>query len=74
MWNRRQARLAWEWDLMESEFGEDEEIRLEYEFTAKSYRISPVTRRREPFMSPWKRVGRFALSGAGVIFLVRLNN
>ena len=71
MWNRRQATLAWEWDLMETEYGEDEEIRLEYQFAAnKNYRISPVTKRREPYMAQWKRVGRFALSRTGVIFLV----
>jgi hypothetical protein len=71
MWNRRQATLAWEWDLMETEFGEDEEIRLEYQFAAnKNYRISPVTKRPEPYLAPWKRVGRYALSRTGVIFLV----
>ena len=72
MWSRRQSRLAWEWDLMETEFGENEEVRVEYEMTTTRYRISPITKQREPYLPIWQRAGRFALSGSGVIFLVNI--
>lgn len=74
LWSRQQARLAWEWDLMETEFGENEEIRVEYEMTATNYRISPITKQREPYLPTWKKAGRFFLSGSGVIFLVNLHS
>lgn len=71
LWKRRQASLAWEWDLMDAEFGESAEIRLEYELAASDVRMSPVTKQHEPYMPPWKKNVRFALSAAGVFFIVR---
>lgn len=70
LWKRRQASLAWEWDLMETEFGENKEVRPEYELAATDVRISPVTKQKEAYMPTWKKNVRFALSTAGVLFVV----
>ncbi len=56
---------------METELGEEEEMRPEYELVATNYRISPITKREEPFVLPWKRKTRLVISGSGVIFIVR---
>ncbi|XP_033223638.1 anoctamin-4 isoform X2 [Belonocnema kinseyi] len=56
MWNRRQAVLAWEWDLQNSDG--DEEPRPEFETSVKTCRINPVTREREPYMPALSRAWR----------------
>ena len=66
--------MAWEWDLLDREFGEDEEVRLEYQLKAKDVRISPVTRKWEPYIPRWKHNLRLAASGIGVSFIVKLNS
>ena len=68
-WKRRQARLSWEWDLMETGFIDDEEIRPEYESRAREYRISPVTKRHEPYIPQRKHAVQYIVSGAGIIFV-----
>ena len=68
-WKRRQARLSWEWDLMETGFIDDEEIRPEYESRAREYRISPVTKRHEPYIPQRKHAVQYIVSSAGIIFV-----
>ncbi|GIX67075.1 anoctamin-4 [Caerostris extrusa] len=41
-WKRKQATLAWEWNLADLDYGM-EQIRPEYESTVKHYRLNPVT-------------------------------
>lgn len=70
LWKRRQARLAWEWDLIEEHAVYDEEVRPEYETKASDYRINPVTREREAYISPRKVAIRYTLSIMGISLLV----
>ena len=69
LWKRRQAILAWEWDLQNSDG--DEEPRPEFEASVKTYRINPVTREREPYMPAWSRAWRFAVTTSIVFFMVK---
>ena len=49
----RQAVIAWQWDL--TNFEEDEQTRPEFEANVKTNRINPVTRKPEPYLSPWSK-------------------
>lgn len=69
MWRRRQAVLAWEWDLQNGE--NDEEPRPEFEASVKTFRINPVTREREPYLPVWHRTRRYMVTGSLVFFMVR---
>lgn len=60
--------ILWEWDLQSTE--SDEENRPEFETNATSFRMNPVTREKEPFMSTWTRAVRFAITGSAVAFMV----
>lgn len=60
MWKRRQAIIAWQWDLHTGI--EDEETRPEYDSSSKIYTINPVTRRREPFVPTWNRLLQITIS------------
>ena len=68
-WKRRQAKLSWEWDLMETTYIDDEEIRPEFESRAREYRISPISKRREPFIPQSKRAVQYIVSGVGILFV-----
>ncbi|XP_023288562.1 anoctamin-4 [Orussus abietinus] len=68
LWKRHQAVLVWEWDLQHSEG--DEEPRPEFEASVKTFRINPVTREREPYMSVWSRTLRFMATGSMVLFMI----
>lgn len=68
MWKRRQAVLAWEWDLQNGE--NDEEPRPEFEASVKTFRINPVTREREPYLPVWDRTRRYIATGSIVFFMV----
>ncbi|KAL1116216.1 hypothetical protein AAG570_005711 [Ranatra chinensis] len=68
LWKRRQAVIAWEWDLQFTE--EDEEPRPEFETSVKTFRTNPVTRRKEPYMPTWTRAIRFAITGSMVFFMI----
>lgn len=70
LWKRRQAVIAWEWDLQFVE--EDEEPRPEFETSVKTFRINPVTRRKEPYMSPATKAVRYAITASSVFFMVIL--
>lgn len=69
LWKRKQSVIVWEWDLRNVE--SDEENRPEFETNATNFRINPVTREREPYMSTWNRWIRFAITGSAVLFMVR---
>ncbi|XP_065345514.1 anoctamin-4-like isoform X2 [Cloeon dipterum] len=68
LWKRRQAVIAWEWDLQFVE--EDQEPRPEFETSVKTFRVNPVTGRREPFLTLWDRSRRIVASGSIVLFMV----
>ena len=55
---------------MESGSVDDEEIRPEYETKAREYRVSPISKRREPYIAPSKQAVQYIISGVGVAFVV----
>ena len=57
-----------EWDLQHVE--EDEEPRPEFEASVKTFRMNPVTRRREPYIPTLSKAIRFAATGSMVFFMV----
>lgn len=71
LWKRRQARLAWRWDLNNGNI-EEEGIRPEYEAKAKQYRISPITKEREPRLSQKDQISRYSLSLATIVAIVSI--
>lgn len=70
LWKRKQSVIVWEWDLHNVE--SDEENRPEFETNATSFRMNPVTREKEPFMSTWTRAIRFVITGSAVLFMVSI--
>jgi len=60
--------IAWEWDLQLEE--EDQEPRPEFETTVKTFRVNPVTGKREPYLTFWDRSRRVVVSGSIVLFMV----
>ena len=67
-WKRRQAVIAWEWDL--TNFEEEEQTRPEFEGHVKSTRINPVTRKHEPYLSPWDKAARVVFTNSFVFVMV----
>ncbi|CAH1390645.1 unnamed protein product [Nezara viridula] len=68
LWKRRQAVIAWEWDLQYTE--EDEEPRPEFEQTVNTFRTNPVTRRKEPYMPPMQKAWKFVITISTVFFMI----
>ncbi|XP_075159793.1 anoctamin-5 [Haematobia irritans] len=68
LWKRKQSVIVWEWDLSSVE--SDEENRPEFETNATNFRINPVTREKEPYMSTWSRTIRFVITGSAVFFMI----
>ena len=68
-WKRRQAVIAWEWDL--TNFEDEEQTRPEYETNVKTTRINPVTRKHEPYLSPWDKAARVLFTNSFVFVMVR---
>ncbi|XP_046807340.1 anoctamin-4 [Lucilia cuprina] len=68
LWKRKQSVIVWEWDLHNVE--SDEENRPEFETNATSFRMNPVTREKEPYMSTWTRAIRFVITGSAVLFMI----
>ena len=69
-WKRRQAVIAWEWDL--TNFEDEEQTRPEYETNVKTTRINPVTRKHEPYLSPWDKAARVLFTNSFVFVMVRI--
>lgn len=70
-WKRRQAEIAYEWDLLGYE-DEEEQPRPEYEALAMETRLNPITKVEEPFISLGKKVPRFVCSFSFIIFMLAL--
>lgn len=68
LWKRKQAVVAWEWDLQNVE--DEEEPRPEFEATVTTFRTNPVTRRKEPYIPAWNKLLRFTATGSMVFFMV----
>lgn len=67
-WKRRQAVIAWEWDL--TDFEDVEQTRPEFEAHVRTTRINPVTRKPEPYLSPWSKMARVSFTYSFVLLMV----
>ena len=67
-WKRRQAVIAWEWDL--TNFEEEEQTRPEFEASVKTTRINPVTKKPEPYLPTWNKCYRVTATWSVVLFMV----
>ncbi|XP_052336908.1 anoctamin-5 isoform X2 [Oncorhynchus keta] len=72
-WKRRQARLEYEWDLVDFEEEQQQlQLRPEYEIKCTSRRLNRVTQEMEPYFPAKSQCARTFLSGATVIFWISL--
>ncbi|KAG9352682.1 hypothetical protein JZ751_021096 [Albula glossodonta] len=72
-WKRRQARLEYEWDLVDFEEEQQQlQLRPEYETKCSGRRLNRVTQEMEPYLSLTSKCARTCLSGATVIFWMAL--
>ncbi|XP_047219717.1 anoctamin-5b isoform X2 [Girardinichthys multiradiatus] len=72
-WKRRQARLEYEWDLVDFEEEQQQlQIRPEFEIKCTNRRQNKITQEMEPYLPVTSKCARFCLSGATVIFWVSL--
>ncbi|XP_040183837.1 anoctamin-5 isoform X2 [Rana temporaria] len=72
-WKRRQARLEYEWDLVD--FEEEQQLlqlRPEYEAKCTHKKKNPVTQEMEPFLPLTSKAARFCFSGTTVLFWILL--
>ncbi|KAM4617455.1 anoctamin-5 isoform 2-T2 [Discoglossus pictus] len=72
-WKRRQARLEYEWDLVDFEEEQQQlQLRPEYEAKCTQKKKNPVTQEMEPFLPITSKAVRFCFSGATVLFWISL--
>ncbi|KAG9475887.1 hypothetical protein GDO78_003990 [Eleutherodactylus coqui] len=72
-WKRRQARLKYEWDLVDFEEEQQQlQLRPEYEAKCTQKKKNPVTQEMEPYLPLTSKAARFCFSGATVLFWISL--
>ncbi|XP_054581282.1 anoctamin-5 [Eptesicus fuscus] len=72
-WKQRQARLEYEWDLVDFEEEQQQlQLRPEFEAMCKQRKMNPVTQEMEPHMPLKNRVPWYFLSGATVTLWMSL--
>ncbi|XP_071344778.1 anoctamin-5b isoform X2 [Trachinotus anak] len=72
-WKRRQARLEYEWDLVDFEEEQQQlQIRPEFEIRCTNRRLNKITQEMEPFLPITSKCARYCLSAATVIFWISL--
>ncbi|XP_011931349.1 PREDICTED: anoctamin-5 isoform X5 [Cercocebus atys] len=72
-WKQRQARLEYEWDLVDFEEEQQQlQLRPEFEAMCKHRKLNPVTKEMEPYMPLYARIPWYFLSGATVTLWMSL--
>uniref|UniRef100_A0A665WRY5 Anoctamin n=1 Tax=Echeneis naucrates TaxID=173247 RepID=A0A665WRY5_ECHNA len=72
-WKRRQARLEYEWDLVDFEEEQQQlQIRPEFEIRCTNRRLNKITQEMEPYLPITSKCARFCLSSATVVFWISL--
>ncbi|XP_025056159.1 anoctamin-5 isoform X7 [Alligator sinensis] len=72
-WKRRQARLKYEWDLVDFEEEQQQlQLRPEYEAKCTQKKKNPVTQEMEPYLPLTSKAVRFCISGTTVLFWTSL--
>ena len=72
LWKRRQAVLQWEWDL--ENYEEEEEVRPQFHAKVKTTRLNPVTKKFEPYIPFFNKMGRYVAVNSLVILMVSVCN
>ncbi|XP_029336076.1 anoctamin-5 isoform X3 [Mus caroli] len=68
-WKQRQARLEYEWDLVDFEEEQQQlQLRPEFEAMCKHKKMNPVTKEMEPHMPLCHRIPWYFVSGTTVTF------
>lgn len=68
LWTRKQAVIAWQWDL--TKFEEDEPLRPQYEAKVQTKRINPVTKKAEPYLPPHQKAIKLVWAYSFVLFML----
>ncbi|XP_008287924.1 anoctamin-5 isoform X2 [Stegastes partitus] len=72
-WKRRQARLEYEWDLVDFEEEQQQlQLRPEYETKCTSRKMNRITQEMEPYLPITSKCARTCLSGATVLLWISL--
>uniref|UniRef100_A0A7N6BHH3 Anoctamin n=1 Tax=Anabas testudineus TaxID=64144 RepID=A0A7N6BHH3_ANATE len=72
-WKRRQARLEYEWDLVDFEEEQQQlQLRPEYESKCTNRKKNRITQEMEPYLPVTTKCARMCLSGATVLFWISL--
>ncbi|XP_070347456.1 anoctamin-5 isoform X2 [Equus asinus] len=72
-WKQRQARLEYEWDLVDFEEEQQQlQLRPEFEAMCTHRKMNPVTKEMEPYMPLCSRLPWYFLSGATVTLWMSL--
>uniref|UniRef100_A0A7N8WP91 Anoctamin n=1 Tax=Mastacembelus armatus TaxID=205130 RepID=A0A7N8WP91_9TELE len=72
-WKRRQARLEYEWDLVDFEEEQQQlQLRPEYETKCTNRKMNRITQEMEPYLPITSKCARICLSGATVLFWISL--
>ncbi|XP_008310269.1 anoctamin-5 isoform X1 [Cynoglossus semilaevis] len=72
-WKRRQARLEYEWDLVDFEEEQQQlQLRPEYETKCTKTKMNRITQEMEPYLPITSKYARLCLSGATVVFWISL--
>uniref|UniRef100_A0A8D3AMM1 Anoctamin n=1 Tax=Scophthalmus maximus TaxID=52904 RepID=A0A8D3AMM1_SCOMX len=70
-WKRRQARLEYEWDLVDFEEEQQQlQLRPEYETKCTNRKLNRITQEMEPYLPVTSKCARLCLSGATVVLWV----
>uniref|UniRef100_A0A669DSJ7 Anoctamin n=1 Tax=Oreochromis niloticus TaxID=8128 RepID=A0A669DSJ7_ORENI len=72
-WKRRQARLEYEWDLVDFEEEQQQlQLRPEYETKCTNRKLNRITQEMEPYLPITSKCARICLSGATVLLWVSI--
>ncbi|KAM6926308.1 anoctamin-5 isoform 4-T4 [Lycodopsis pacificus] len=72
-WKRRQARLEYEWDLVDFEEEQQQlQLRPEYESKCTNRKLNRITQEMEPYLPITSKCARSCLSGATVLLWISL--
>ncbi|XP_078113279.1 anoctamin-5 isoform X3 [Sander vitreus] len=72
-WKRRQARLEYEWDLVDFEEEQQKlQLRPEYEAMCTNRKLNRITQEMEPYLPVTSKCARTCLSGATVLLWISL--
>ncbi|XP_028999538.1 anoctamin-5b isoform X2 [Betta splendens] len=73
LWKRRQARLEYEWDLVDFEEEQQQlQMRPEFEIKCTHRRLNKITQEMEPYLPVTSKCARYCFSAATVLFWTSL--